>query len=276
MLIRLGMLLSEDANNKKRVEIKKSGEKRKIFNSLTLVRDKEQEIDKFTQFFNEKYPGHFRGGARVISAFLKDDKRKFPIYANQAILEGKNNYGYIEKENGNAIKVRFLGISRELTRLFYEVEEEVISICLDLSRSEAFLQKQVPYLKNAAKNPESIEAWYVGIIEKDMRKAVAAMAFEGAPFNVGGHIPAIKVLGELIKHEKLKPDKDHISVEDFGVSSAIDTKGGIAFNSLPIQTESVVSSVLGALPGWRAFRGDLDAEWVQIRAVFNAGIRPSI
>ena len=52
-------------------------------------------------------------------------------------------------------------------------------------------------------------------------------------------------------------------------------KGGIAFNSLPIQTESITSSALGALSGVRAFKGDLDAEWTQIQAVFNAGIRPS-
>ena len=48
--------------------------------------------------------------------------------------------------------------------------------------------------------------------------------------------------------------------------------GGIAFNALPIQTESVVGSF--SVSG--AFKGDLDAEWAQIQAVFNAGIRPSI
>jgi len=45
----------------------------------------------------------------------------------------------------------------------------------------------------------------------------------------------------------------------------INDKGGIAFNALPIQTESV-----------KAFQGDLNAEWAQIQAVFNAGIRPSV
>ncbi len=61
------------------------------------------------------------------------------------------------------------------------------------------------------------------------------------------------------------------------VSSSInvDKPGGIAFNALPVQTESVVSSALGALPGVQAFKGDLDAEWARIQAVFNAGIRPS-
>ena len=58
-------------------------------------------------------------------------------------------------------------------------------------------------------------------------------------------------------------------------SASLDGKGGIAFNALPIQTESVVSSALGVLPGAHAFKGDLDAEWAQIQAVFNAGIRPS-
>ena len=57
--------------------------------------------------------------------------------------------------------------------------------------------------------------------------------------------------------------------------SAINEPGGIAFNALPIQTESVVSSALGALAGAHAFKGDLDTEWAQIQAVFNAGIRPS-
>ncbi len=59
-------------------------------------------------------------------------------------------------------------------------------------------------------------------------------------------------------------------------TSAPDTKGGIAFNALPIQTESVVSSALGYFPGVKAFQGDLEAEWTQIQAVFNAGIRPSV
>ena len=30
------------------------------------------------------------------------------------------------------------------------------------------------------------------------------------------------------------------------------------------------------MTGARAFRGDLNAEWAQIQAIFNAGIRPSI
>ena len=52
--------------------------------------------------------------------------------------------------------------------------------------------------------------------------------------------------------------------------------GGIAFNALPIQTESVASSALGSFSGVKAFQGNLDAEWGQIQAVFNAGIRPSV
>ena len=55
-----------------------------------------------------------------------------------------------------------------------------------------------------------------------------------------------------------------------------DKKGGIAFNVLPIQTESVALSVLGSFPGANAFKGDQAAEWSQIQAVFNAGIRPSV
>ena len=68
------------------------------------------------------------------------------------------------------------------------------------------------------------------------------------------------------------------AVKDFSssISSIAENKGGIAFTALPIQTESVASSALGALTGARAFRGDLDVEWVQIQAVFNAGIRPSV
>ena len=58
-------------------------------------------------------------------------------------------------------------------------------------------------------------------------------------------------------------------------SSPID-KGGIAFNALPIHTESAASSALGSFPGVKAFQGDIEAEWTQIQAVFNAGIRPSI
>jgi len=51
--------------------------------------------------------------------------------------------------------------------------------------------------------------------------------------------------------------------------------GGIAFNALPIRTESAASSALGSFPGVKAFQGDIEAEWAQIQAVFNAGIRPS-
>ena len=58
-------------------------------------------------------------------------------------------------------------------------------------------------------------------------------------------------------------------------SSPID-KGGIAFNALPIHTESAASSALGSFSGVKAFQGDLNAEWAQIQAVFNAGIRPSV
>ncbi len=68
---------------------------------------------------------------------------------------------------------------------------------------------------------------------------------------------------------------DGIYVKQQGVSSIDNDKGGIAFNVLPIQTESVSSSALGALAGAHAFKGDLDAEWAQIQAVFNSGIRPS-
>ena len=65
------------------------------------------------------------------------------------------------------------------------------------------------------------------------------------------------------------------------VSSAVEARakdalGGIAFNALPIRTESVASSALGSFTGVKAFQGDLDAEWAQIQAVFNAGIRPSV
>ena len=59
-------------------------------------------------------------------------------------------------------------------------------------------------------------------------------------------------------------------------TSTQDNLGGIAFNALPIQTESVASSPMGAFSGIKAFQGDLDAEWGQIQTVFNAGIRPSV
>ena len=56
----------------------------------------------------------------------------------------------------------------------------------------------------------------------------------------------------------------------------VDTKGGIAFNALPIRTEYVASSAFGSFSGAKAFQGDLDAEWAQIQQVFNTGIRPSV
>ena len=60
------------------------------------------------------------------------------------------------------------------------------------------------------------------------------------------------------------------------VPLAVDNHGGIAFNALPIRTESVASSVLGSLSDIKAYQGDPKEEWAQIQAVFNAGIRPSI
>ena len=77
-----------------------------------------------------------------------------------------------------------------------------------------------------------------------------------------------------LSEEEAKIVKE-ILVREYG-SSPLDSKGGIAFNALPIQTEAVASSVLGAFSGVKAFQGDLDAEWAQIQAVFNAGIRPSV
>jgi len=59
-------------------------------------------------------------------------------------------------------------------------------------------------------------------------------------------------------------------------NSPLNNKGGIAFNALPIRTESVVSPALGPFSRVKAFQGDLNTEWVQIQAVFNAGIRPSV
>ncbi|MEK6567267.1 MAG: hypothetical protein AABZ27_00830, partial [Candidatus Omnitrophota bacterium] len=53
-------------------------------------------------------------------------------------------------------------------------------------------------------------------------------------------------------------------------------KGGIDFHALPIQIESVASSALGLFSALGALKGDLDAEWSQIQAIFNSGIRPSI
>ena len=72
--------------------------------------------------------------------------------------------------------------------------------------------------------------------------------------------------------------------EDFGgiagstssPSTSQNNLGGVDFNALPIQSEYVVSSALGSFPGVKAFQGDIEAEWGQIQAVFNAGIRPSI
>ncbi len=74
--------------------------------------------------------------------------------------------------------------------------------------------------------------------------------------------------------------------------SPIDSVGGIAFNALPIQTQTIpgaVSSLTSSAAGGFTFGEnlqpltfasipdiDLDAEWAQIQAVFNAGIRPSI
>ena len=79
-------------------------------------------------------------------------------------------------------------------------------------------------------------------------------------------------------------DSRRLHFEGFGnkadpkVSSSIDmdNPGGIAFNALPIQTESIASSALGAFPASGAFKGDLVTEWTQIQQIFNAGVRPSI
>ena len=85
-------------------------------------------------------------------------------------------------------------------------------------------------------------------------------------------LPIIQAQVDLRNTKKPSPNKG----ESFVSSAIIDNKGGIAFNALPIRTESVASSALGSFTGVKAFQGDLDAEWAQIQAVFNAGIRPSV
>jgi len=68
-----------------------------------------------------------------------------------------------------------------------------------------------------------------------------------------------------------------ISLDSTSSSSVSDDKGGIDFAALPIQTQqiqslqSLVSRPLSITP-----KSDLDKEWSQIQAVFNAGIRPSV
>ena len=73
-----------------------------------------------------------------------------------------------------------------------------------------------------------------------------------------------------------KPDSKGSSAVD-SRNTVISAAGGIAFNALPIQTQAmpVVSSAITS--NFKPLTSaQLDAEWAQIQAVFNAGIRPSI
>ncbi|MDO8747982.1 MAG: hypothetical protein Q7J72_02570 [Candidatus Omnitrophota bacterium] len=94
---------------------------------------------------------------------------------------------------------------------------------------------------------------------------------------IGGVDVWLKFATELASPSIVNKNSD-IGGVDGSTSSPItnNDKGGIAFNALPIQTESVASSALGFFPGFRAFQGDIDAEWAQIQSIFNAGIRPSV
>ena len=88
-------------------------------------------------------------------------------------------------------------------------------------------------------------------------------------------INPLLLLKPLYKIEEQNDSASEVE-ESLSSSSIVDDKGGVAFNALPIQTEAVASSALGAFSGVKAFQGDLDAEWAQIQQIFNAGIRPSI
>ena len=91
-----------------------------------------------------------------------------------------------------------------------------------------------------------------------------------------------KLLGYIknaiaIAEKEINKERKYTGIADSTSSpSTSNDKGGIAFNALPIQTEAVASFALGSFPGVKAFQGDIEAEWGQIQAVFNAGIRPSI
>ncbi len=149
-----------------------------------------------------------------------------------------------------------------------------------------------------------IELMEIGLSPKLQGDNLGILAFEKAIKIImedfaGGHIQGnfaneklIEVFRNYFKEIESSSPKDPAKRIGFGntvvVSANIPTisgslpstsqndVGGIAFNALPIRTEAVASSVLGAFSGAKAFQGDLDAEWAQIQAVFNAGIRPSV
>ncbi|MDO8747980.1 MAG: 50S ribosomal protein L11 methyltransferase [Candidatus Omnitrophota bacterium] len=130
-----------------------------------------------------------------------------------------------------------------------------------LEKKEYFVKKMDAYIKllSDIQNPGKIDD-----------KTVEAMDVSDPP-------PESMGLPQLT-HRLLLEYKKSLRNKNFQVSSSIniDKTGGIDFHALPIQIESVASSVLGVFPAAHAFKGDMDAEWTQIQQIFNAGIRPSI
>ena len=92
--------------------------------------------------------------------------------------------------------------------------------------------------------------------------------------------------GILLNYNNNYPNKFYIEIHKLknNISASgssltyKDNLGGIAFNALPIQTQTVASSGLNSYSLSRnpLLGIDLDAEWSQIQQIFNAGIRPSI
>ena len=103
---------------------------------------------------------------------------------------------------------------------------------------------------------------------KDLKESEIIELFSGRGMVLGASSPT-QLPSKVDSLGKLSDSQEQ-------VSSAVANPGGIDMRALPIQTEAVALSALGAFPGTNAFQGDIDAEWAQIQQVFNAGIRPSI
>ena len=124
---------------------------------------------------------------------------------------------------------------------------------------------------------KELEAYDLGDLENSIGEEIGHHNLDGVDI----YINNINIQ-DLLSNKPLKPGTE-ITIKSKATSSPMATAGqkqkdvgGIAFNALPIRTESAASSALGSFPGVKAFQGDIEAEWTQIQAVFNAGIRPSI
>ncbi|TAN62714.1 ROK family protein, partial [bacterium] len=237
---------------------------------IVLADDRESERDEFLRAIKPDI--YFR---TIKKAYLKTPSIKTALYIDM-FWERQPT----KRLNGAGTTYRFIGISTDLTRLFYWLDGEIISLCLDLRRSEKWLKQYIQewrLRKSVVPVPAEelfiIRRWqdsYARLIDTHISNnpglVIATIAFDAAPLlNVGGHRSTMQILVSLILEGNGEPEVKSFSspveggdaerLKDLGVSSSplenqeleghhapeADKKGKKTIGLSPIKNESELS-----------------------------------